>query len=339
MKAVKSKYPIHQCALYKCVKKKKLESILTIETGGLRDIQYAIKYHSFEIDKKDSTEKRRITAPNRTLKAIQKRVLTLTQRIERPEWLISGEKGKSYIDNGKAHLESSYMLAIDIRKFYDNCRRDSVYRFFLLSMKTSPDVAAILTDIVTYDNGIPTGCPTSQLIAYYAYEEMFQQICLAAERHKCKFTLYVDDMTFSSSSPFDQHKLAREVDIILRRYGHKPNYRKVKYYSKTKAKPITGTVVTPNHELDVPNKLQKKIYDNFQYAKELSGQNEVERTAKITRTIRGQIQASREIDPLRFPEIIRMTKIIEEDLNMPTKASPRKGSKYTNKIRVRAYKD
>lgn len=34
----------------------------------------------------------------------------------------------------------------------------------------------LCTDIVTYDGGIPTGCPTSQIIAYYAYENMFNEI-------------------------------------------------------------------------------------------------------------------------------------------------------------------
>ena len=89
---------------------------------------------------------------------------------------------------------------------------------------------------------------------------MFTQIRECAESHACKFTLYVDDMTFSSAVPFNHQKLAREVDLILRRFGHRPKYRKVKYYSKTEAKPITGTIVTQNHELDVPTKLQKKIY-------------------------------------------------------------------------------
>ena len=338
MKAIKPKYPIDQCALYKCRSRKKLEALLTIEPGGLRNIQHAIKYHSFEIDKTNSNEKRKISAPGYTLKAVQKRILSLVQRVERPDWLISGEKGKSYIDNGKVHLESRYMLAVDIKKFYDNCRRNNVYLFFLEKMKTAPDVAEILTDIVTYDNGIPTGCPTSQLIAYYAYEEMFMQIRECAESHACKFTLYVDDMTFSSSVPFNHQKLAREVDLILRRFGHRPKYRKVKYYSKTEAKPITGTIVTPNHELDVPNKLQKKIYDNFQLAKELSENDTPEAMAKVTRTIRGQIQASREITPERFPEISRLTDKMDADLNVTQIATTKKPHRRRRKIRINSPK-
>ena len=41
--------------------------------------------------------------------------------------LISGEKGKCYIDNGKSHLNSNYFLTMDIKKFYDNCFREYVF--------------------------------------------------------------------------------------------------------------------------------------------------------------------------------------------------------------------
>lgn len=335
MKPTKPKYPIDQCALYKCNRRKKLESLLTIEPGGLKDIQYAIKYRSFEIAKKHSDEKRKITAPERTLKLVQKRILSLLQRIERPSWLISGEKGKCYIDNGKAHLDSSYMLAVDIKKFYDNCHRDKVYRFFVDRMRTAPDVAKILTDIVTFDNGIPTGCPTSQLIAYYAYEEMFKQINQCAESYDCKFTLYVDDMTFSSAKPFAWEKLAQETDIILRRYGHKPKYSKVKFYSKDAAKPVTGTIVTADHLLDVPNPLQKKVYDNFQLVKGLNEQGSPEETIKATQTLLGQIQASRNIDPDRFPEISRLTNAIRNESSFEPKQVIKKRPYRKSKIKIR----
>lgn len=336
MKMSKPKYPIHQCALYKCKNKKKLESLLTIEPGDLRNIQHTIKYHSFDIEKKNSAEKRRITAPERTLKAVQKRILSLLQYIERPSWLISGEKGKCYIDNGLAHLNANYMLAIDIKKFYDNCRRNGVYRFFIDRMQTAPDVAEILTNIVTHNNGIPTGCPTSQLIAYYAYEDMFRQISQCAESYGCIFTLYVDDMTFSSCDPFAWQKLAREVDIILRRFGHRPKYSKVKFYSKATAKPITGTIITSNHNMDVPNQLQKKVYDNFQTLKVLDEQCKLEEAAKTKQKLIGQIQASRNIDDSRFPEIYRITNTISAESIPSTKPTARSAYRKKSRIKIKA---
>lgn len=330
------KYPLNQCALYKCNSKRKLENALTIEAGQLKLINSVIKYSHFEIDKKDSTEKRQITAPKYTLKQIQRRILRLIQFIERPEWVIAGAKEKCYIDNGKFHLNSNYALTVDIKKFYDNCQREYVYRFFRDKMLNSPDVAKILTDIVTYEGGIPTGCPTSQLIAYYAYEDMFANIKKIADKHGCLFSLYVDDMTFSSETPFNKDVLEREIDIELRRYQHKPKYKKVKYYSKNDPKPITGTVVTKDNTLVVPNKLQEKVYKGFQDVKKLDDNDNSEEAIKKISALQGRIQASQNIEgTAKFPEIERITKqISNEHVGLDAVGPSRKPKRRSKKIRI-----
>lgn len=330
------KYPLNQCALYKCNSKRKLEKTLTIEQGQLRLIDSVIKYSHFEIDKKDSTEKRQITAPKRTLKQVQRRILRLVQFIERPEWVIAGTKEKSYIDNGKFHLKSNYALMVDIKKFYDNCKREYVYRFFRDKMLNSPDVAEILTNIVTYEGGIPTGCPTSQLLAYYAYEDMFTEIKQIADDHGCLFSLYVDDMTFSSEIPFNVDSLKRAVDIVLRRYGHRPKYIKIKYYSKNEPKPITGTIVTKDNTLVTPNKLQEKVYKGFQDIKNLDINDNSEETIKKIAALQGRIQASRNIEEnKKFPEIERITKKIgKEHSSLEPTNLTKKSHKRPKKIRI-----
>ena len=330
------KYPLNQCALYKCNSKRRLEKTLTIEQGQLKLIDSVIKYSHFEIDKKDSTEKRQITAPKYTLKQIQRRILRLIQFIERPEWVIAGTKEKSYIDNGEFHLKCNYALMVDIKKFYDNCKREYVYRFFRDKMLNSPDVAEILTDIVTYEGGVPTGCPTSQLIAYYAYEDMFANIKRIADNYGCLFSLYVDDMTFSSEKPFNKDVLKREIDIELRRYQHKPKYKKVKYYSKNDPKPITGTIVTKDNTLVAPNKLQEKVYKGFQDIKNLDIDDNSEETIKKIAALQGRIQASRNIEEnKKFPEIERITKqISKEHARLNTIIQSKKSKRRPKKIRI-----
>ena len=311
------KYNINQCALYKCVSKKRLAKVLRLSERELKSISAVISYHSFELEKKRTSktapvEMRQITAPDRELKAVQSRILRLLQPVLRPKWLISGEKGKCYIDNGKAHRSNSYCLTMDIKKFYDHCKREPVYQFFRQDLCTSSDVAAILTDIVTYLGGLPTGCPTSQMLAFYAYHRMFNEINEIAKSFGCVFTLYVDDMTFSSNSPFDIKLLIRQIDIALRKFGHRPKYQKIKYYSKDSPKLITGVVVTQDHTLDIPNSLQRSIYTNFQDIKHLRNQAIIEENDRISlRRLRGQIQAARNIDYKRFPEINRITAQIE----------------------------
>lgn len=330
------KYDITQCALYKCRTRKRLEYLLRLDPGGLKMIDSIIGYHKFEIDKKHSDEKREITAPDKTLKAIQRRILYLLQRVIRPEWLISGEKQKCYIDNGKAHLNGKYVLTIDIKKFYDNCTREPVYQFFVQKLKTSPDVAEILTNIITYNGGIPTGCPTSQIMAFYAYSDMFSEIFDLAKQHGCKFTLYVDDMTFSSKEPFSSHQLSQMIDRVLRKYGHKPKYPKVKYYGPSDYKPITGTVVTPEHSLAVPNGLQKTIYDAFQTVKPLIGVETCsEEDARQILSLKGQIQAACNIEDGKFPEIRRLTNQIKVPDSQSVSTRKRQHHRRSKKIHIK----
>ncbi len=330
------KYPLNQCLLYKCSNKKRLERILTIERGQLKFINQVINYRHFEIDKKDSTEKRPITAPNYTLKAVQRRILRLIQYIERPDWIIAGTKGKCYIDNGNFHSKCNYALMIDIKQFYDNCHREYVYRFFCDKLLTSADIADILTDIVTYEGGIPTGCPTSQLLAYYAYEDMFAEIKQISDNYGCLFSLYVDDMTFSSKSPFNKDALIRDIDIAVRKYGHRLKHKKIKYYSKNESKPITGTVVTKDNILVTPNKLQEKIYKGFQDIKNLDIEDNSEESIKKINTLQGRIQASRNIEKhKKFPEIERITnKIKTKYSNLKPTIPNRKKRKKSKKIKI-----
>lgn len=312
MKAPIKRYPLHQCALYKCSSKKKLEQRLKLDAGGTNLLENMIQYHQFSIPKKDSTQLRDITAPADDLKKVQRRILRLLQRIERPQWLISGERGKSYVDNGRAHINSTYLLAADIKSFYDNCQRDYIYRFFSERLKTAPDVAKLLTDIITYEGGIPTGCPTSQIMAYYAYERMFSEIAQIAERYGCIFTLYVDDMTFSSQTPFDPKRLKREIEIILLRHGHRLKNSKVKYYGCDDAKPVTGTIVTRDHRLATPNQLQNRIVTEFQSLKEQTNDQTLTPEEKNRyATLQGRIHAARNIEPGIFPEIHRKVTAIK----------------------------
>lgn len=305
------RYDINQCALYKCKSKKRLALLLKVQYAELKQVNDNLQYHLFEINKSNSTEKRLITAPHEHLKSIQSRILSLLTYVLRPSWLNSGERGKSYINNGKDHINANYVLTIDIKNFYDNCKRNYIYLFFLEKLKTAPDIAELLTNIVTYNGLIPTGSPTSQLISFYAYMDMFMEINSTATVMGCKFTLYVDDMTFSSQTPFNHKILSNNIDIILRKYGHKPKYKKIKYYSKDKPKPITGTIVTQQHKLKVPNKLQNKIYINFQKIKPSSTTKlSSSETKKALQTLKGQIQAAKNIDKNIFQEINRIAAIL-----------------------------
>ena len=302
-------YDITQCALYKCPTRKRLATYLKIDYKYMMSKKY-ISYRTRLIDKKDTSEKRVLTVPiNDDLKKIQRRIHDLLQPVIRPEWLMSSTKGKSYIDNGKTHIKAKYALMMDIEKFYDKCTREYVYRFFTEKLLTAPDVATILTDIVTYNGKLPTGSSTSQILAYYAYEDMFSEIEYNAKTAGCIFTLLVDDTTTSSENPFNKDKLYTDACNVMKKYGHNPKHKKTRYYSKDKPKPITGTIITIDNKLDVPNRLRSQIYEKFQKNKTTrnSGIDIAEFSHELT-VLNGQVQAARNVKPGIYQDISRTIK-------------------------------
>ncbi len=88
------RYPLNQCALYKCKSKKKLAVYMGTDLCEIKMVLDTMKYHSFQIPKKNGIDMRDITSPCVTLKRTQKRILRLLERIDRPDWLMSGEKGE-----------------------------------------------------------------------------------------------------------------------------------------------------------------------------------------------------------------------------------------------------
>ncbi|WP_248548440.1 reverse transcriptase family protein [Paenibacillus odorifer] len=302
---------MNQCAFYKLRSKKQLARYLKTDLETLNEIKDLIQYSSFK-HKVEGKKDREITAPNIKLKRLQKRVHELLIRVERPAWLISGERGKSYIDNAKMHQHCNYALCMDIKSFYTNTKREYVFRFFTDKMLMSKDTAKILTDIVTYIGSIPTGSPASQLISYYAYHQMFLEIESISKKHDCIFSLYVDDMTFSSMEPIRARTLTKEIDIILRKHGHRPSYSKTKYYSKTEAKPITGVTLSRYGELLIPNSLHSKIKRDSELAlkkSELINKNQLN-------TFRGRLQAARIVKKSAFPELNKFAKALSKTFDI-----------------------
>ncbi len=63
----------------------------------------------------------------------------------------------------------------------------------------SEDIAGLMTDLVSFGKCLPTGAPTSQIMAYWTYNKTFDEMVNIANKYNSIFTLYVDDMTFSSN--------------------------------------------------------------------------------------------------------------------------------------------
>ena len=106
------------CPLYGIQSKKRLKYVLHINNCDLLQQDCVASMISPYIDK--TQKPRLIEPPQAELKTVQKRIKTLLGKIQMPDNVFSGIKGRSYSDNACFHLGKSkrYLYKIDLSSFF-----------------------------------------------------------------------------------------------------------------------------------------------------------------------------------------------------------------------------
>ena len=286
-------YQIENSQLYRLRNRCTLARLLNLPKNYFRE-DHNYCYDEFTEPKPNGDGARKFTVPSNDLKDIQKNICKLLERIKTPQWVMSGKKSCSYITNAEVHLKHRFVKTMDISKFYDSAQRSRIYKMFTQTFKMEHDIAWIITDLVTYNGTLPTGSPSSQLIVYWTYCDMFQKICDLSEEHNFCFSLYVDDMTFSSDYPI-KSKLRDDVSEILKKNGLLAKIQKDHYYQANEFKVVTGVGIKQGKKI-VINSKRKQIIELYAKCKKNGNIYEIEK-------LNGTLCSLRQIEPDVFPEI------------------------------------
>jgi len=187
--------------------------------------------------------------------------------IEQAVYLKSGVKKESHITNAKEHKNSNFFLLVDIEKFYPSITEVKIRRQLRQTYKQSKDVAEFISDLVTVpqekSNGkraLVTGSPLSQWFAYTINKKMFDELYKVSKEENITFSVYVDDITFSSKKVVT-YKFYTKIYNIINKHGYRIHQGKVyrgKLSNKTK---ITGIQFT-KYGFRLLDKHKRKIRDN-----------------------------------------------------------------------------
>jgi RNA-directed DNA polymerase len=248
----RERYEISKNPLYRLRSKVKLAKLLKITTSQLKAL---ITKEDYRVH---TDGKREYQTPIGLNRHVHNKLKTFIGRIYKPDFVFSGKPGISYVDNGKTHQQSSHVLKLDIKRFYNNTKSEYVFRFFKYQLKMPDDIAFLLAQITTYENHIPTGSPLSQLLSFWSYSDLFSRIKELCDNEGYIFSLYVDDMTISFTRPIPTD-LHLRINQLLKAYMLKLKNPKTKYLGPTRHKVITGCAITPNGLLKLPNKNRLKV--------------------------------------------------------------------------------
>lgn len=255
-----ARYELDQSPLYRLQSKKKLFKVLYVSSKKIRSLSQATKLYS-----EGSANGRSIEKPRADLKGIQKRIEDLLKRISMPEFIYAPAKGKSYISNACAHIGAQEVRCLDIAAYFQSTSSRRVFWFFNKLMECSPDVAGILTEVLTLDGRLPTGSPSSPIISYFSHQDMWKEIGRLVQDYQCTLSVYVDDVTISGDKV--PKVLAAKLKKILNQYGLKSKGCKEKYYRHPTAFEVTGVIVQKDGFIGIPRRQHKKIYELRQLMK------------------------------------------------------------------------
>lgn len=199
---------------------------------------------------KQGEKDRQVEVPKVVLERIHRRLFYLLERIEKPDYLHSGVRGRSYISNAKVHVGAVPLVKLDLKKFYPSVDGARVSRFFTGTMRCSPDVAALLTRLCTFDNHVPTGSCVSQLLAFFAAKPLFDELHDLAASAGVRDSCYVDDLTWSGYGATPAFLWA--VKQVVHRHGFK--YHKDRCFAAGDRKLVTGVMLDGTRIAVLPSK-------------------------------------------------------------------------------------
>ncbi|MCA6984709.1 reverse transcriptase family protein [Pectobacterium brasiliense] len=278
-------YPLNQSPFFKLKNKNKFFEIIGLSKHQVEKLSFETAYKVF-INESGRT----IQEPIPQLKAVHKRIGILLGRIELPIYLHSGRKKHSTLTNAESHRYATELLKLDIHKFFPSTSAAKVYRTFIDIFKMSPDVAYLMTNLVTYSGKVPTGSPISMAVAFWANKDMFDELSRLAFSNGLIFTVYVDDVAFSGEKI--PKGFAAQAKKCIHAHGLVSKKEKETFYPSSKGKLLTGIVIQNG-------KLKVRWAHNASIKNELDTLAKAENTPeKITHLekLAGKLHAAGQID-------------------------------------------
>lgn len=203
------------------------------------------------------TRSRIVRKPDPSLMFILKKASEyLYETCHRPSAQVFGfVKGRSTVQNAARHLDRDAVLRLDLEAFFDSISFQLV-QSSLLNNGFDADAAALLATLVTVDDSLPTGFPTSPVISNLVFASTDSVLAAWAADVGLNYTRYVDDLTFSGAVPENARV---QLESILDSEGWAVNESKTLLMKRGGKQYVTGLSVSDPHSPRLPRPWKKRL--------------------------------------------------------------------------------
>jgi retron-type reverse transcriptase len=217
------------------------------------------QYREFTIPKR-SGGKRRILAPVPGLKALQRRILRrLLARLRVHPAAMGFERGRSIVDNARAHVGRAVVMRFDLRDFFPSTGAKRLRRYFRRIGWNRP-AAKLLVRLCTHEGGLPQGAPTSPRLSNLVNYRLDARLAGMAATIGAVYTRYADDITVSFAEDDRErvHYMQRFVRRVVESEGYQLHHRKkLSIRRRHHRQVVTGLVV--NERVNLPRDVRRRL--------------------------------------------------------------------------------
>jgi retron-type reverse transcriptase len=245
---------------------------LGLSAAELRKIWYYRRrmYQHFSIAK-DPSKVRMISAPDKRLKFLQRKLADKLTELYRPRNPVHGFVAKRSVKtNALVHLHRRFVVNIDLKNFFPTISQNRV-EGMLSSLGIDARVAEIIARICCNKGHLPQGAPSSPVLSNMICFRLDKKLMGIAKEARCIYTRYADDITLSSHQPptalfeatlppagrFSPDLFAPKLHDVFQQNGFAINPDKVHYADRHSRRIVTGLKV--NELLNVDRRYVRNI--------------------------------------------------------------------------------
>lgn len=157
-------------------------------------------YREFSVPKRDGSS-RLISAPVPDLLEVQRRIARLLEALYEPPPCVHGfVRGRSQVSNARVHRRCSWVLNVDLADFFHSISFGRTRGMLMAPPYRIPKPVATLIAGLCCSNGrLPQGAASSPIIANMVAAPLDRVLFALADKYRCRYTRYADDITFSTS--------------------------------------------------------------------------------------------------------------------------------------------
>lgn len=252
---------------------------------------------------KSDNKKRNLLIPSKELSTIQYWIKkNILDNVSSSEYSMAYDKNCSIVKNANFHINSPWLIKLDLKNFFDSIYEKDVYNIFRqlgYTQLLSLEFARICTyqnynkdkliNTLKYQGNtnypyieskgyLPQGATTSPKLANLFARKLDEDISLYLKIHfnKSNFTRYSDDIIISGNFENLENckQILKKIKEIIKNNNLKVNEKKTKIFSPTAIKKVTGIniiggVLKPSKK--IINYIQTSLYyiEKYSIAKHL----------------------------------------------------------------------